>query len=98
MLSLLTLLLPSRATVEEIAFHRDLVLSRYRDYYGSLRATGYRDRETLRHLKRMTAYSMSMLRWRESQVWHSIRRFQHLVWGLPHVIPLDKIEKILRMP
>ena len=50
--TLLTLLLPYRATPFELEFHTEFVLRAYREYYECLAATGLRDRKVLAQIKK----------------------------------------------
>lgn len=97
--TLLTLLLPYRATPFELEFHTEFVLRAYREYYERLAATGLRDRKVLAQIKKKTAYSMSMLLWRHPAIWIKVRRFHHRLLRLKKsVIPLDEVPKLLKTP
>ena len=93
--TLLTLLLPYRATPFEMEFHIQFVLRAYRDYYERLAATGLRDRKVLAKIKNYTAYSMSFLFWHRPALWVRVRRFHtRLLRMKKAVLPLDEIPKL----
>ena len=97
--SLLTLLLPYRATPFELEFHTKFVLRAYGDYYEHLAATGLRDRKVLSQLKKKTAYSMSVLLFRRPLVWLRVRSFHRKLLRMKKsVIPLDEVPKLLKTP
>lgn len=94
--TLLTLLLPYRATKLEVDFHTQFVICAYRDYYDRLVATGFRDYNVLAKIRNQTAYSMSFLFWYHPIIWFDIRQLHKRLLKLKKsVVPLDEIPKPL---
>lgn len=97
--SLLTFLLPYRASEAEVDFHANLVLTAYREFYDQFEATGYRNRELLLNLKKRTRYSMHVLFWQRPSFWLHIITFRSHAWNMKKAVtPLDKTAEVLEMP